>query len=370
MKVYLVEMETLEPVVVVAKKGKSRFVEGLNYIPASSIAGALGRKAILENLQSSVGNCKNLSLDKTPDCSNCPSNCFYRALWMDKKAKVTNAVKGNWEFRSPGIANLQSVCESRIKYSGENSKKDYLFELFLERMAWMGKASPRKIEKILERGHKKSPSTFDGTEFRDIRMMQFTRVGINERLKTAEEGLLYSFTAIGDGQKLRFMVFCDEKFEGILNGEMKVGAWKSRGMGLVKSRIVAEMKEEEYLRSREREILKGFDEISNLLSGSELEGYYGTFTFLTDGTKKPDLEIIFEAIKVNRLIRYEKSGEGGFFIARNTIATGSAGVFYAKEPEEFAKSLAELELRIFSSPWFDWVFFNHPVHYEKSVLRG
>lgn len=370
MKIFLVEIETLEPVVIAAKKGRSKLVEGLRYIPASSIAGAIARKTIIENMKASLGNCKDVSLDRTPDCSNCPKNCPYKRLWIDKKAKITNAVKGSWDLRSPGIVNLQSVCEPRIKDSNKASKRDYLFKLFLERMTWSGEANPRDASAILEMDYKKSPSNFDGTDFSDVELVQLTRVSIDERLKTCKEGLLYSFTAIKDGQKFRFMALVDEDFKEILNGEMRIGAWRSRGMGLVRSRVVEEISKEEYIQFREKEIRKGFDEIAKVLDGSGLEGYYGTYTYLTDGTKKLDLDTRFRVERIRRLTRYEKDGQRASFISRNTIMAGSAGVFYTREPENLSRSLAELELGIFGDPWFDWVFFNHPVHYEKSVLRG
>ncbi len=377
MRVFLVEMETLEPVVIAAKKGKSRFVEGLKYIPASSIAGAIARKVVLENSRKSVGNCRDLaSLNRTPDCANCTENCLYRRLWIDRKVKITNGVLGEWDLSSPGISNLQTVCEPRLKHS-KDSKMDFLLELLLERMVWLGKANAGKIKNITEIGYKKTPSTYNGRDFAEIKTIQFTRVTIDENFRTSKEGQLYSFTAMGAKNRLRFMIHCDEEFKDHLNGEMKIGAWKSRGMGLVKTKIIKEISQENYVRKRSEEINIGFQKIAEILGEAGLDGYYGTYTYLTDGTKKIEialkklgLEIAFQAERIRKIIRYERNGTESLFVSVNTVSAGSAAVFKTKEPESISQNLANLELNIFDCPWFDWVFFNHPVHFEKSVLKG
>uniref|UniRef100_A0A7C3RDZ7 CRISPR type III-associated protein domain-containing protein n=1 Tax=Archaeoglobus fulgidus TaxID=2234 RepID=A0A7C3RDZ7_ARCFL len=377
MRVFLVEMETVEPVVIAAKKGKSRFVEGLKYIPASSIAGAIARNIVLENILNSLGNCRDLaSLNRTPDCANCTENCLYRRLWIDRKVKITNGVLGEWDLSSPGISNLQTVCEPRLKHS-KDFKMDFLLELLLERMLWLGKAKAGKIKNITEIGYKKIPSTYNGRDFAEIKTIQLTRVTIDENFRTSKEGQLYSFTAIKDGEKLRFMIYCDEEFRNYLNGEIKIGAWKSRGMGLVKTKIVKEVSQEDYVRKRSEEISRGFQRIAEILSESGLDGHYGTYTYLTDGTKKIEtalrklgLEMTFQAERVRKIIKYERNGTESLFVSLNAVSAGSAAVFKAKEPESISQNLAELELNIFDFPWFDWVFFNHPVHFEKSVLKG
>jgi len=377
MRVFLVEIETVEPVVIASKKGKSKFVEGLKYIPASSIAGAIARKIVLENFRKSRGNCRDIAtLNKTPDCANCTENCLYKRLWVDRRAKITNGVLGEWDPSNPGIASLQSVCEPRSKQSG-GSKKDFLLELLLEKMVWLGKANVGKIRDITEKGYKKSPSTYNGKDFAETKTIQFTRVTIDENFRSSKEGQLYSFTAMEPKNKLRFMIYCNEEFKEYLNGEMKIGAWRSRGMGLVRTRILKEIPQEDYLRKRSEEISRGFQRIAEILGEAGLDGYYGTYTYLTDGTKKIEvslkklgLETVFQAERVRKLVKYERNGTESLFIAMNTISTGSATVFKARDPESVSQNLAELELNIFGYPWFDWVFFNHPVHFEKSVLRG
>ena len=377
MRVFLVEIETVEPVVIASKKGKSKFVESLKYIPASSIAGAIARRIVLENFRKSRGNCKDIAtLNRTPDCANCTENCLYKRLWIDRKAKITNAVPGEWDLSNPGIATLQSACEPRLKQSRE-SKKDFLLELLLERMLWLGKANVGKIKEITEIGYKKSPSTYNGKDFAEIKTIQFTRVTIDENFRSSKEGLLYSFTAMEPKNKLRFMIYCNEEFKEYLNGEMKIGAWRSRGMGLVRTRIINEISKEDCIRRRSEEISRGFQKIAEILSEVGLDGYYGTYTYLTDGTKKIEgslkklgLETAFQVERVRKLIKYERNGTESLFVTMNTISTGSATVFKAKDPESISQNLAEIELNIFDYPWFDWVFFNHPVHFEKSVLKG
>lgn len=367
MNVFLVELKTLEPVVVVSKKGKTRFVEGSRYIPASSIAGALARRAILKNVENDLGNCKKIdNPNKNPECSTCPEDCLYRKIWIEKNFKITNAVFGSWTLSSPGIPELQTACESRK--AEKDSKKDQLLSLFIERMFWSNGIVLEKLEEARMR-YKKKPSTFDGTDFKNAESIQLTRVMIDEKLRTSKEGMLYSFTAIKDGQKLRFAIFCDESIEELLEGEIKVGAWKSRGMGLVKLNILEKYSKEKFLEKRTKEMKSGFEKIRENFDG-KISDYYGTYTYLTDGTQRPELEVVFKAERIRKFVRFERLNNIGHFIARNTFTAGSAGVFYARDPDELAKRLAEFELKILSQPWFDWVFFNHPVHYEKSILRG
>ncbi|MDI9610438.1 MAG: RAMP superfamily CRISPR-associated protein [Archaeoglobales archaeon] len=366
--VFLVELETLEPVVIVAKKGKTKFFETAKYIPASSIAGALARKSILENVRNNLGNCKNLeSPNKIPECSNCPENCDYRKIWINKELKLTNAVFGEWDSKSPGIPELQSACESRRK-AGKEAKKDQLLYLFLERLFWSGKANLEKIEEVRKEGYKKSLATFNGKEFKNVTPMQFTRVAIDEKLKSSKENMLYGFTAIKDEQKFRFLVFCEKDLADIFNGEIKIGAWKSRGMGLVRLKIVEKYDENKFIEKRTKEIREGFEKIYKLF-GEKIGEYYGTYTYLTEGTQKLDLEIVFRLERIRRSLRYERKDKG-YFILADTINSGSAGVFYARDPEKTAEELAKQELKILSQPWFDWLYFNHPVHYEFSVLNG
>lgn len=364
-KVFLCELITLEPVIIASKKGKTRFVETTNYLPASSIVGAVARRAVLENVANSVGNCKYIeSVNQSPECQGCEVNCLYRKIWIERDFKITNAVYGEWNLSSPGVSKLQTVCKPR---TGRGESKDQLLFLFLEREFWSGKVKSMKIEEIRSIGYKKSAVSFDGKSFNEPKLTQFTRVAIDEKFRTSKEGMLYGFTAIEDGQKFRFALFCDESIAKAFDKEIRIGAWKSRGMGLVKINVVEKIDADRFVEQRAKEIRNGFDEISKLLDG--LPGYYGTYTYLTDGTKKPELEVLFQSEKTRKFVRFEKERNESYFVVRNTIQAGSAGVFYVRNPEEESKRLAEMELKILNAPWFDWIFFNHPVHYEKSVLK-
>jgi len=85
--------------------------------------------------------------------------------------------------------------------------------------------------------------------------------------------------------------------------------------------------------------------------------------------RKLGLEMTFQAERVRKIIKYERNGTESLFVSLNAVSAGSAAVFKAKEPESISQNLAELELNIFDFPWYDWVFFNHPVHFEKSVFE-
>ncbi len=362
-KVYLVELRTLEPVCVVSKKGKTSFVAGSKYIPASSIVGAVARKIVLNNINESIGNCKNInSLEKLPDCSNCKEeNCPYKRLWVDGDIKLTNAVIGKWILSSPGIPDLQTVCEPR---SGDYDKKDQLLFMFLEGMFWKGSVRSDRVEEVRKIGWKKSSATFDGQSFVDVPTIQLTRVKIEERLKTSEKEMLYGFTAIKDNQDFRLAVYCDEDVAKAFEGKIRVGAWKSRGMGLVKLTIAEEFDEDSFITKRENEIERGFEKISEILN---VDGFYGTYTYLTAGTEDLKAEKVLKVERRVKSIRYQRKQDGSHFVLANVAAPGSAGVF--EITEQNAETLARLELKKLKHPWFDWVFFNHPVHYENSILE-
>lgn len=368
MRVFLVELKTIEPVAIASKKGKTSFVEGLNYIPASSISGAIARVCVLKNLRESIGNCKNLEdTRRTPDCGTCSENCLYRKIWVEKRFKVTNGVVGEWDYERPGIAGLQSIGEQR---SGKRDKKDLLIFLFLERMFWLGRLKNREFlnvfERLKEEGFKKRASDFDGRSFRSAKVVQITRTSVGEKLRTSKEGELYGFTAIAEGQTFRFMAIGDEELEEVLGEEIKVGSWRSRGMGLVKLKLLESTEYEDFVKKRSSAIKKGIEKISELTSDFGLEGYFATYTYLTDGTKMLKSEYSIERLR--RLVRYERVGKESNFVLTETVSSGSAGILKVEEPEKVSKNLAESELRFYSRPWFDWVFFNHPVHYEFGVL--
>ncbi len=375
MKVFLVELETLEPVTIASNKGKSKFVESLRYIPASSILGAISRQAILENIADGIGECSRiLSPNIIPNCDNCSVNCRYRVLWKEKNLKLTNAIAGEWNIDAPGVVNLQSIGELREKTNGEG-KKDLLLCLFVEQEERAGRIQPRILldRAISTSNYKKRPGDVVGCNIageNKVKMIQFGRVSIDYRFKTSREGELYGFTAIKEGQKFRFMVVAQEELEDYFDCEIKIGAWKSRGMGLVKMRKIDSWKIEDYIKERGEQILTGFERISELVGSYGIDGWYGTYTFLTDCTGDFGLRQKYKIHRIRRLRRYERRSDGSYFILRDVISFGSVGVFSVNEPEESSQKLAEMEIKFVEEPWFDWIFFNHPVHYEKSSLRG
>ncbi len=379
MKVLLVELETLEPVTIASNKGKSKFVESLRYIPASSILGAISREAILENIAGSVGRCSQiLSPNVIPNCDNCNvENCRYRVLWKKKSLKLTNAVVGEWNIDAPSIVNLQSIGEPREKTNGEG-KKDLLLCLFVEQEERAGRIRPHVLlDKVGSSNYKKKPGDVVGCSIAgenkavEVEMIQFNRVSIDYRFKTSKEGELYGFTAIRGGQKFRFMVVAQEELEDCFDCEVKIGAWKSRGMGLVKMRKLNSWKIEDYIEERSKQILTGFERVNDILGNYGIDGWYGTYTLLTDCTSEDiGFKQEYKIYRVKRLRRYERRSDGSYFILRDVICAGSVGVFSVNEPEESSQKLAEMEIKFVEEPWFDWIFFNHPIHYEKSSLRG
>ena len=379
-KVFLIELETLEPVTITSNKGKSKFVESLRYIPASSILGAISRQAILENIAGGIGECSRISSpDVIPDCDNCNvESCRYRMLWKEKNLKLTNTVVGEWNIDAPGVINLQSIGELREKANGKG-KRDLLLCLFVEQEERAGKIQPRILlnETMNSSNYKKKPGDVVGCsiagedEAVEVRVIQFGRVSIGYKFKTSKEGELYGFTAIEEGQKFRFMVVAQEELEDCFDCEVKIGAWKSRGMGLVKMRKVNSWRIEDYIEERSKQILTGFERINDVLGSYGIDGWYGTYTFLTDCTSGDiGFKREYKIHRIKRLRRYERRSDGSYFILRDVVSAGSVGVFSVNEPEESSQKLAEMEIKFVEEPWFDWIFFNHPVHYEKSSLKG
>lgn len=377
-KVFLMELETLEPITITSNKGKSKFIESLRYIPASSILGAISRQAILENVAGNIGECSWISNPNViPSCDSCNvENCIYRMLWREKNLKLTNAVVGEWNADAPGVVNLLSIGELREKANGER-RKDLLLCLFLEQKERTGKVQPRILlnETMNSSNYKKRPGDVVGYDIAgengvdEVKMIRFDRVSIDYKFKTSKEGELYGFTAIRDGQKFRFMVIAQEELEDFFDCEVKVGAWKSRGMGLVKMRKVNSWNIEDYSEERSKQILTGFERIGEELESYGIDGWYGTYTLLTD-SRDVNIKQEYKIHRIKRLRRYEKRNDGSYFILRDVISAGSVGVFSVNEPEEGSQKLAEMEIKFIEGPWFDWIFFNHPIHYEKSSLRG
>lgn len=378
-KVLLVELETREPVTIASNKGKSKFVESLRYIPASSILGAISRQAILENIAGGVGECSRiLSPNIIPNCDNCRvKSCRYKVLWKERNLKLTNAIAGEWNIDAPGVVNLQSIGELREKANGKG-KRDLLLCLFVEQEERAGRIQPRILldRTISTSNYKKKPGNVVGcniageNEGAEDGIIQFGRVSIDYKFKSSKEGELYGFTAIKERQKFRFMVVAQEEIEDCFDCEIKIGAWKSRGMGLVKMRKIDSWRIEDYIKERGEQILVGFERISEILGSYGIDGWYGTYTFLTDCTGDFGLGQKYKIHRIRRLRRYERRSDGSYFVLRDVVSAGSVGVFSVDNPEEISRKLAEMEIKFVEEPWFNWIFVNHPVHYEKSSLKG
>lgn len=365
-KVFLFELTTTEPVVITSNKGKSNFVETLRYIPASTILGAVAKEILLDNISNGLGECSRiLDTSNTPRCDVCDvDNCKYRTLWRERKIKLTNAVFGEWTIDAPSVTNLQSIGESRVG----QQKRDLLLSLFVE--------SRGSIDVLLNTdlsNYKKKGGDVVGRDLsKDVEIVQFGRVSISPTFRTSEKGKLYGFTAIKEGQKFRFMVAADEEIGDCFSREIRVGAWKSRGMGRVKLKEAKSWDLEEYIEERSKQIVQGFDQINDLLEQFGVTSNHGTYIFLTDHTRENFwFNVVYKLHRIKRAKRYERKENGGYFILRDVVSAGSTGVFsLGSDPEDLAQKLATLEVGFVEEPWFDWIFFNHPVQYEKSLLMG
>lgn len=372
LKVALIELRTVEPVVVVSKKGKSNFVDSLRYIPASSILGAIARNFVLKNVANKIGMCSSISSpNEIPECDVCHVNCNYRKIWVDRcrdekgfGVKVSNAVSGKWDLDDPSLPCLLTAGEHRVS----GYKRDLLLSLFVEHFERETNSPNLLLKEGNTLDYKKKKFGYTGKlGDTDLEILQFGRVAISGRWRSSEKGYLYGFTAFTG--KLRFIAVLPEEVLADIGENLTVGAWKSRGLGLVEVKVLKEMDVEEYVERRTKAIVDGFKEIGKLLS-SYIEGCYGTYTLLTDSLKNIDLGIKYGVHRVRRFKRFERRKDGAYFIVSDVVSMGSAGVFEVsdQEVESFAEKLAELELKS-DKPWFDWLFFNHPVHCRFSSLK-
>jgi hypothetical protein len=297
-------------------------------------------------------------------------------LWKKREVKLTNAAFGNWNIQAPSIVDLQSLGELR---SGPNGlKRDLLLYLFVEREGEEGKLP---LNALLKRSldslnYKKKAGNVVGADMAgengvgDVEVVQFGRVGVSYEFKASKKGELYGFTAIKEGQRFRFAAVINGELEDYFECETKVGAWRSRGMGLVKIKKVYTWDIEKYVEERRRQILHGFDKIGDLLAEYGVNNSYGTYTFLTDGTHENfGFDMSYKLHRIRRFRRYERKDDADFFILRDVISAGSTGVLSLNNPEKESQKLAQLEVKFMEEPWFNWIHFNHPIHYEKSLLR-
>jgi len=386
--------------VIVSKRGKGGFYTSTRHIPSSTMIGALARRAILENVSTGLGNCSRLrGPNQMPDCLGCDAKerCIYYQLWMEKKLKVSDALKsGQKGLRDPpAVPSLQSLFENREKKS-----KDGLLYLALTRKAIEKKLGLNILFNKNFEGFKKSPKNVGVSDdsFKKVKpeLTYSPHVGISGIFRAAEEGLLYSHATLSPGSEFVAPAFADEGVMRWLKDnspmEIEIGSQRSRGYGYA-SLFVDEITDlEEYIEGRTKEIDEGFQLIGERveeLTDKKIERCIGTLTGLTSlplnggdpntslsqriGVEK--LELLFLTYKRGVHTRYDfqtLDGEGPSLTLTPVIQGGYGAVFEAKgRTEDLPRRLAETEVSDRGyEPWFGWVYFNHPIHYSKEHVKG
>jgi len=415
----LVEVEAVNPIVVVSKKGKGRFYETTEYIQSSTILGGVAREAIINNYLMKFGNCSKLvGPNEAPDCETCGSreNCKYTSIWVKKELKLSYCTPFEQQTSSepqrqqppptlrdpPPILKLQSL----FKASESEAYVDGLLYMALYKLA-TSKGEGVKEEFLLKEikvdgGRcKKEEESVRLHQDGSIRVLKTSmddspHVAINDQFKASEMGLLYNYTTIRKGTRFTATVIGEETLvkELFSDRSISVGSGKSRGYGGVKLKLLETTPIEEFVKERTKAIKDGFRRIKEILGGfldsQHQDVFFGAVTGLSplpieeeerpiDAVARriglPSNEVAYLACKCGAHTRYEFNGEGNegpTLIISPVVNPGYTGVFIVKgDLDAASRRLAEREVNLGNyHPWFGWVTINHPIHFTKVSFGG
>ncbi|MHA1343763.1 MAG: RAMP superfamily CRISPR-associated protein [Promethearchaeota archaeon] len=394
------------PTIIISKKGTGMFYESKHNIPATTIRGALARKAIIQNIKKNKGNCTHLTDTNTlPNCDNCnfANNCMYIKIWSDGNINVkifdallveNNSIHINSFQANPPVLNLESIYKHRIP-NNNNQIKDFLLYNYLYRSLitdkWFFEKEKEKFLKINTKEYKKSPANIklnDKDTFEEffIPTTAFSHIGIDYCFKSTKEGMLFQFRALNRGLNFKFFAIAENDILEFIEGEYKIGAAKSRGYGNIEISLIEKIPLKEFQDRRSTQIKEGFLRISELLnpkkgiligtfSGITPIRYYSNTDLITFFRNRfnlgNDSNVLPLFYKLDLLTNLIKKSDGIYLNNIPVLKEGYCGVFCVKNRniDDISNHLSKIEQPVNSSDNFDgWLFINHPVHYKLSIL--
>ncbi|MGC9202821.1 MAG: RAMP superfamily CRISPR-associated protein [Thermoproteota archaeon] len=383
-------VENLSPIIIKEKRAKGNFFESLDYIPASTLLGAIATR-ILEKY------CPNYDGSKPVNCNTCnKTNCMFKKWIYDNNfpwlshAYPTNKNEAETLINPPSLETLYSAIDS----NGKEEFADFLlYKLTIKRFlnikhsegfSYFRNKPPKYWE--IEGGHISKI---------DVKFLTFSHVAIDPRTKSTflkssngtgePSGLLFTVKAIQPKHRFMFKALCnsEEDYSFIMEA-LKEGVWvgmgKSRGYGEI--RLVHSLKKDEstYKEERLKEIKEFSNKAKNLLrslNSSLLSSIDDSKDLIiVDGLTHLSRNISNEIPSKDRLLyqKYHLSEAVtlrlGNMIKISSIRPGSVLLLESNNLNQYV----DLELtppQNAAMRWagFGWLEINHPVHLVTGI-RG
>jgi len=403
-KVVNVRITLLSPTIISIKKGKGHFYVTTEYIPSSTLLGAISRKAVLENIQQQRGNCKNIkTLNELPDCKTCDEDCFYKRIWVKGNLKIRPAFYSPKEQSNittiPPLPTLESLFCSR--YPPTEYKDGLLGDFVFKEVIGLSLSEIEKLEgcslislldKLNFTKYKRNKGTVminnGKLQKLDLQFSEFSHCAIDSRFKTSKRGYLFARLTLAKNSVFKTIAIAPTDLIQFMKGEYFIGMGKARGFGHIKIEVDTPIDRNTYVEERTKQIEEGLKKINDLLLSSS-DTMYGTISGLSPLSFNEDdpLKAINKRLDPQNLDKYTMktlfyriSPYKSFlqdttptFRIEDVIASGYAGVFQIKSHETLLKTaedLAQLEFNLNSyPPWFGWIYINHPIHYQFSTIE-
>ncbi|WP_125742086.1 RAMP superfamily CRISPR-associated protein [Candidatus Korarchaeum cryptofilum] len=329
-RVAILSVEAMEPLAIRDKYSKGAHYFSPSYIPSSTLSGAIASAFFRK--RGSGGNIEDLN------------------LWM------SHAFPSDKPFELCGPPPLPLSTLAR-REDGSYISVALLFANAIERgphlLDKMGKLDKKVGEVFI------SPSGI----FRPPRKEVFTQVTLSYDSRThfyvevggEKYGLLFTQEVIRPGSKFHSLAFLDDPLYEELKGgaEVRVGAFKRKGFGLVEIKLESSMDFNGYRNERMRR-----------LSDHE----FLTVDVVTFSSKDRFLELgspLYEKLKVSN---FKAWLDGKFYIYRGVIGPGSVLVYPRGDLDPERIIQIELTpppdvLRRFHG--LDMIFFDNPIHFSS-----
>ncbi|MFB2967476.1 CRISPR-associated RAMP protein Csx10 [Aerosakkonema sp. BLCC-F183] len=258
MKRILLEIKALSPLAIARQKPGGSISEVESYIPGSVIRGAIAAQILQKyrQLQQSEQQ-QEWSQDFSENGGD------FQALFLDDTPAIfQNAYPATIEIKDktilqPEVRVLPTTALSSKNSSGFTSKKgsNGVFDTLIDRFCAEGYGYPYDPNCPTDGGRVDAHSCFysklnDKYHAHSVNKRLLTRVGINRRLATAEEEILYSIEVLNEseskGKKPKPVIYCgsilvedslaDSLTQFILDRSenFRLGGSTSRGLGKVK----------------------------------------------------------------------------------------------------------------------------------------
>ena len=337
-------VEALEPIVITGKYGRGAFYRALDYIPSSTLSGA-----IVFKLRSSEKLPENLSELKESLTRN--------TIWLSNAYPIVDEV-------SLGIFDPLPLPLTTL------ALKDGRYVSSALIAAEVKKKRDLDVVKVLYELNPKVGRVFAYVEGNCVKIVSpypkkvYTRVCLDLKTRTVfmserNTGLLYTIEYVDVEEKPPRFIFrgvVDGEVLDFLKGglELKVGSRRAQGYGLIRLSIRESMELDKYLRER------------SLIIGKTLANGYLTVDVVTYLRNERSLEklgrILYQRVRRDHVKKWLLNA---FILYRNVVYPGGV---YVLEPNVGSDELARLEVKPPDDPivrlhGLDMLFFNNPIHF-------